>query len=53
MPQLAPLNWIFLESFFWTIIIMVTVMFWWNKDKKYIICSINKKSSLISKKWTW
>nr|YP_009034074.1 ATP synthase F0 subunit 8 [Sypharochiton pelliserpentis]AHZ60690.1 ATP synthase F0 subunit 8 [Sypharochiton pelliserpentis] len=52
MPQLAPLNWIFLMLFFWFMVMSMTIMFWWMKDKKFKI-STDSKKVFSSKQWTW
>nr|AUJ21407.1 ATP synthase F0 subunit 8 [Chaetopleura apiculata] len=55
MPQLAPLNWVFLECFFWSILVMILISFWWWKDKKYAIYKGNKNICflLLKNKWAW
>nr|WHM50487.1 ATP synthase F0 subunit 8 [Helicostoa sinensis] len=52
MPQLAPLNWMFLFILFWTMIALVSIMIWWSK-KTFFSAKSLKKSSLKQNKWNW
>nr|ALO71116.1 ATP synthase F0 subunit 8 [Pselaphinae sp. 10 EF-2015] len=51
MPQMSPLNWIFLYMFFSMIFIMFNIMnyYYLNYKPKYIN-NLNKKNS---KNWKW
>nr|YP_011035822.1 ATP synthase F0 subunit 8 [Plaxiphora tricolor]WRI60252.1 ATP synthase F0 subunit 8 [Plaxiphora tricolor] len=53
MPQLAPLNWITLFIVFWMSLIILMIMIWWMKDKKYMIFYPNKHTHLKNTKWMW
>nr|ARI50087.1 ATP synthase F0 subunit 8 [Tectus virgatus] len=37
MPQLAPVNWLFLFILFWFIIGLISAMVWWNSKLEYKI----------------
>nr|YP_009434652.1 ATP synthase F0 subunit 8 [Tectus pyramis]ATF29384.1 ATP synthase F0 subunit 8 [Tectus pyramis] len=37
MPQLAPVNWIFLFILFWFVIGIVSVLIWWSFKVEYKI----------------
>nr|QXJ42339.1 ATP synthase F0 subunit 8 [Sepiadarium kochi] len=51
MPQLSPLNWIFLFIMFWTTMLINSSIMWWNKNNTY---SINKNTkSLINITYKW
>nr|QIZ12662.1 ATP synthase F0 subunit 8 [Acanthopleura echinata] len=53
MPQLAPLNWIFLILFFWSMVIYIMISFWWIKSKHYTITKSFKKDLNNKKSWAW
>nr|YP_009743683.1 ATP synthase F0 subunit 8 [Notocochlis gualtieriana]QIE12000.1 ATP synthase F0 subunit 8 [Notocochlis gualtieriana] len=52
MPQLSPLNWIFLFLLFWVAILVMSVLIWWSK-KIYFSTSTSKVSSVKENKWNW
>nr|YP_009131205.1 ATP synthase F0 subunit 8 [Cyanoplax caverna]AIA77054.1 ATP synthase F0 subunit 8 [Cyanoplax caverna] len=52
MPQLAPMNWIFLFLLFWMTVFTVSIWLWWMNSKKYSFKS-HKTSFKHSKKWPW
>nr|ACL99777.1 ATP synthase subunit 8 [Haliotis tuberculata coccinea] len=37
MPQLAPINWLFLFTLFWITIATVAVIIWWSYKPNYTI----------------
>nr|YP_010610672.1 ATP synthase F0 subunit 8 [Cirrothauma magna]WAP91427.1 ATP synthase F0 subunit 8 [Cirrothauma magna] len=52
MPQLSPLNWMFLFLFFWFIMILNSSITWWNNKNLYKINIIkNNKKKLIKYYW--
>uniref|UniRef100_UPI0030FED793 ATP synthase F0 subunit 8 n=1 Tax=Acanthochitona defilippii TaxID=761903 RepID=UPI0030FED793 len=53
MPQLAPLNWIFLFILFWGSVLFIFIFIWWWNSKIYNFFFIHKKSSMMAKKWLW
>nr|WJK73079.1 ATP synthase F0 subunit 8 [Desbruyeresia cf. marianaensis] len=52
MPQLSPLNWIFLFVLFWVAIFTISVMIWWVK-KVYFSPEISKRFEIKENKWNW
>nr|QGW14887.1 ATPase subunit 8 [Cypraea tigris] len=52
MPQLSPLNWIFLFLLFWTAVLCVSVLIWWS-SKVYYKSESLKTSDLKENKWNW
>nr|YP_009169462.1 ATP synthase F0 subunit 8 [Obscurella hidalgoi]AKL90681.1 ATP synthase F0 subunit 8 [Obscurella hidalgoi] len=55
MPQLSPLNWVFLFALHWVLVLSLSVCFWWVKKSSYSFkTSKNKSSSLLANnKWSW
>nr|QJD26712.1 ATPase subunit 8 [Cymbiola nobilis] len=52
MPQLSPLNWIFLFMLFWFIVLSFSVLIWWST--KIFFQSNNKYPLYASEnKWNW
>nr|BCQ06390.1 ATPase subuint 8 [Cellana nigrolineata] len=37
MPQLGPVNWLFVYVFFWFILVLVSVVFWWMKSNCFVL----------------
>nr|YP_010884209.1 ATP synthase F0 subunit 8 [Pila globosa]WIW42427.1 ATP synthase F0 subunit 8 [Pila globosa] len=52
MPQLSPLNWIFLFFMFWLLVIIISAMIWWNK-KNFFYSALNEKLTNTPNKWSW
>nr|YP_010976472.1 ATP synthase F0 subunit 8 [Volva habei]WNX95644.1 ATP synthase F0 subunit 8 [Volva habei] len=52
MPQLSPLNWIFLFILFWSAVLSLSVLIWWSK-KVYFQSQSLKSSNLKENKWNW
>nr|YP_010983160.1 ATP synthase F0 subunit 8 [Fulgoraria rupestris rupestris]WOJ51892.1 ATP synthase F0 subunit 8 [Fulgoraria rupestris rupestris] len=52
MPQLSPLNWIFLFIMFWTTVLGFSVLIWWSKKTFFKSKSISK-SFMKANKWNW
>nr|YP_009742288.1 ATP synthase F0 subunit 8 [Mammilla kurodai]QID90383.1 ATP synthase F0 subunit 8 [Mammilla kurodai]QRG01402.1 ATP synthase F0 subunit 8 [Mammilla mammata] len=52
MPQLSPLNWIFLFILFWSAILIVSILIWWSTKVQFLT-----KTSTVSvtkeNKWNW
>nr|YP_010944752.1 ATP synthase F0 subunit 8 [Galiteuthis armata]YP_010944758.1 ATP synthase F0 subunit 8 [Galiteuthis armata]WMC20850.1 ATP synthase F0 subunit 8 [Galiteuthis armata]WMC20856.1 ATP synthase F0 subunit 8 [Galiteuthis armata] len=51
MPQLSPINWLFLFIMFWSIMIMNTSIMWWNTNNLYTINKMMKSNMIIKYKW--
>nr|YP_010990341.1 ATP synthase F0 subunit 8 [Capulus dilatatus]WOW98757.1 ATP synthase F0 subunit 8 [Capulus dilatatus] len=52
MPQLSPLNWIFLFMLFWIAVLCMSVLIWWSK--KVYFHGENMKFLYVKKnKWNW
>nr|WAP91505.1 ATP synthase F0 subunit 8 [Grimpoteuthis sp.] len=51
MPQLAPLNWMFLFLFFWFIMSMNSSIMWWNNMNLYNFTKFNMKKKSIKYYW--
>nr|YP_010713552.1 ATP synthase F0 subunit 8 [Purpuradusta gracilis]WDA98684.1 ATPase subunit 8 [Purpuradusta gracilis] len=52
MPQLSPLNWIFLFVLFWSAVLSVSILIWWS-SKIYYKSESLKPSDLKENKWNW
>nr|QMP96514.1 ATP synthase F0 subunit 8 [Bithynia leachii] len=52
MPQLSPLNWMFLFILFWTTISLVSIMIWWSK-KTFFSTQKSETPTLKQNKWNW
>nr|YP_010983259.1 ATP synthase F0 subunit 8 [Lentigo lentiginosus]WOK01725.1 ATP synthase F0 subunit 8 [Lentigo lentiginosus] len=52
MPQLSPLNWIFLFLLFWVAVLTMSILLWWS-NKVYYRSSSSASSTLKSNKWNW
>nr|YP_010239398.1 ATP synthase F0 subunit 8 [Tutufa rubeta]QTF74730.1 ATP synthase F0 subunit 8 [Tutufa rubeta] len=52
MPQLSPLNWIFLFLLFWTAVLSLSILIWWSK-KVFFQSSTSTSSDLKENKWNW
>nr|YP_010241781.1 ATP synthase F0 subunit 8 [Varicospira cancellata]QTI82469.1 ATP synthase F0 subunit 8 [Varicospira cancellata] len=52
MPQLSPLNWIFLFLLFWVAVLTVSIMIWWT-NKTFFQSESMSKTSLKQNKWNW
>nr|QXJ42131.1 ATP synthase F0 subunit 8 [Sepiolinae sp. GS-2021] len=51
MPQLSPINWLFLFFLFWSILMINTSIMWWNTNNLYMI---NKtKTTKLNIKYNW
>nr|ACY56493.1 ATP synthetase subunit 8 [Onykia robusta] len=51
MPQLSPINWLFLFIMFWSIMIINTSIMWWNTSNLYTINKTPKNNMNINYKW--
>nr|YP_010610736.1 ATP synthase F0 subunit 8 [Graneledone verrucosa]WAP91556.1 ATP synthase F0 subunit 8 [Graneledone verrucosa] len=51
MPQLSPLNWMFLFSFFWTLMSLNSSITWWNNNYRYNINMSEEKKKKKMYKW--
>lgn len=51
MPQLGPINWLFLYIFFWAVVSVVCVVVWWDGRKGYKISGAKK--SVKDYVWKW
>nr|YP_009742262.1 ATP synthase F0 subunit 8 [Neverita didyma]QID90344.1 ATP synthase F0 subunit 8 [Neverita didyma] len=52
MPQLSPLNWIFLFLLFWIAVLTVSVLIWWSKKILYLTKTSDAMSAE-ENKWNW
>nr|YP_010119554.1 ATP synthase F0 subunit 8 [Ficus variegata Roding, 1798]QRB78537.1 ATP synthase F0 subunit 8 [Ficus variegata Roding, 1798]WNS64248.1 ATP synthase F0 subunit 8 [Ficus subintermedia] len=52
MPQLSPLNWIFLFILFWSAVLLLSILIWWSK-KIYFYSESAKLSDMKENKWNW
>nr|AYP41251.1 ATP synthase F0 subunit 8 [Melarhaphe neritoides] len=52
MPQLSPLNWIFLFILFWSAVLSVSILIWWS-SKVYFSAAANEKKAVKENKWNW
>nr|YP_009707860.1 ATP synthase F0 subunit 8 [Pseudocleopatra dartevellei]QEU52729.1 ATP synthase F0 subunit 8 [Pseudocleopatra dartevellei] len=55
MPQLSPLNWIFLFLLFWLIIFLIFCLIWWHGSTAFKVLGSSEKSylKLRENKWGW
>nr|YP_003204775.1 ATP synthase F0 subunit 8 [Cymbium olla]ACF04869.1 ATP synthase F0 subunit 8 [Cymbium olla] len=51
MPQLSPLNWVFLFMLFWFMISAISVMIWWSSKMNFNLESGFKDFN--ENKWNW
>nr|YP_009420766.1 ATP synthase F0 subunit 8 [Conomurex luhuanus]ASO76830.1 ATP synthase F0 subunit 8 [Conomurex luhuanus] len=52
MPQLSPLNWIFLFLLFWTAVLTMSIILWWS-SKVYYRSSTSASATFKGNKWNW
>nr|YP_010454115.1 ATP synthase F0 subunit 8 [Inioteuthis japonica]QXJ42105.1 ATP synthase F0 subunit 8 [Inioteuthis japonica] len=51
MPQLSPINWLFLFFMFWSILFINSSIMWWNTNNNY---HINKTpTTKLNIKYNW
>nr|YP_010454076.1 ATP synthase F0 subunit 8 [Euprymna morsei]QXJ42053.1 ATP synthase F0 subunit 8 [Euprymna morsei] len=51
MPQLSPINWLFLFFMFWSTLMINTSIMWWTTNNLYMI---NKtKTNQLNIKYNW
>nr|YP_009318313.1 ATP synthase F0 subunit 8 [Astralium haematragum]AOZ71794.1 ATP synthase subunit 8 [Astralium haematragum] len=54
MPQLAPLNWLFLFFLFWLMVVVSSILIWWSFKMSYTIDRTDTKFVVVSpKSWDW
>nr|YP_010610633.1 ATP synthase F0 subunit 8 [Cirroctopus glacialis]WAP91388.1 ATP synthase F0 subunit 8 [Cirroctopus glacialis] len=51
MPQLSPLNWMFLFFFFWTMMISNSSITWWNYINIYSLNTLSSPKIYIKYSW--
>nr|YP_008593209.1 ATP synthase F0 subunit 8 [Sepia apama]BAN81936.1 ATPase8 [Sepia apama] len=51
MPQLSPINWIFLFITFWFILLINSSITWWNTSNHYKFKKLTKDLKKINFKW--
>nr|YP_010974600.1 ATP synthase F0 subunit 8 [Pomacea aulanieri]WNR57053.1 ATP synthase F0 subunit 8 [Pomacea aulanieri] len=51
MPQLSPLNWVMLFLMFWVVVIILSILIWWNKKNMFYLGHNKNKS--VENKWFW
>nr|YP_009742301.1 ATP synthase F0 subunit 8 [Mammilla mammata]QID90396.1 ATP synthase F0 subunit 8 [Mammilla mammata] len=52
MPQLSPLNWIFLFMLFWSAILIVSILIWWSVKVQFLTKTSAVKVTK-ENKWNW
>nr|QGZ08679.1 ATP synthase F0 subunit 8 [Euspira gilva] len=52
MPQLSPLNWIFLFLLFWAAVLSVSILIWWS-TKTYFLGKTSNVFDVKENKWNW
>nr|YP_003204801.1 ATP synthase F0 subunit 8 [Monoplex parthenopeus]ACF04882.1 ATP synthase F0 subunit 8 [Monoplex parthenopeus] len=52
MPQLSPLNWIFLFILFWATVLVISILIWWS-NKIFYQSSMMAPASMKENKWNW
>nr|YP_010690951.1 ATP synthase F0 subunit 8 [Lambis lambis]WBU92602.1 ATP synthase F0 subunit 8 [Lambis lambis] len=52
MPQLSPLNWIFLFLLFWVAVLTVSILLWWS-SKIFYRSSSSSSVTFKGNKWNW
>nr|UZN44222.1 ATP synthase F0 subunit 8 [Acharax sp. NY-2022] len=54
MPQLSPLNWLFLFYFHWFMVLLVHCLIWWYSSYKFVLLTkCNKPKHLPSRMFNW
>nr|YP_010381766.1 ATP synthase F0 subunit 8 [Perotrochus quoyanus]YP_010381779.1 ATP synthase F0 subunit 8 [Perotrochus charlestonensis]UDL72154.1 ATP synthase F0 subunit 8 [Perotrochus quoyanus]UDL72168.1 ATP synthase F0 subunit 8 [Perotrochus charlestonensis] len=57
MPQLAPINWLFLFIMFWLTILVSAAMLWWSYKVEFYLDNKTKKMARTNinslKSWRW
>nr|QIZ12598.1 ATP synthase F0 subunit 8 [Hemiarthrum setulosum] len=54
MPQLAPLNWLFLFMLFWGFLFLISIFVWWGNVHIYSFINLGKmKVVTLKSKWKW
>nr|QAU54066.1 ATP synthase F0 subunit 8 [Cellana radiata] len=48
MPQLGPVNWLFVYLFFWLVLVLFSVVFWWMKGSHFYLNLSDKKGESFS-----
>nr|WMC20803.1 ATP synthase F0 subunit 8 [Chtenopteryx canariensis] len=51
MPQLSPINWMFLFIMFWSIMLINSSIMWWNTNNLYTINKTTSTNMSIKYKW--
>nr|YP_003204723.1 ATP synthase F0 subunit 8 [Bivetiella cancellata]ACF04817.1 ATP synthase F0 subunit 8 [Bivetiella cancellata] len=53
MPQLSPLNWVFLYMLFWVALLSISVSVWWFKKNSFQSYKSNASHLDSIKVWSW
>nr|YP_009378346.1 ATP synthase F0 subunit 8 [Solemya velesiana]ARH10778.1 ATP synthase F0 subunit 8 [Solemya velesiana] len=53
MPQLSPLNWLFLFFVFWCVIFLMMCVVWWSTGQHYDMKSEFKSEKISSRMFNW
>nr|YP_009572101.1 ATP synthase F0 subunit 8 [Umbonium thomasi]QBI37701.1 ATP synthase F0 subunit 8 [Umbonium thomasi] len=54
MPQLAPVNWLFLFIMFWSLVALGSTLIWWSFKAEYTLPeSPSQSSKTQSNLWSW
>nr|YP_010583733.1 ATP synthase F0 subunit 8 [Sepia orbignyana]UXN83929.1 ATP synthase F0 subunit 8 [Sepia orbignyana] len=51
MPQLSPINWMFLFVLFWATLLINSSIMWWNTINLYKFNKLNQNFTTIKYKW--
>nr|YP_010944734.1 ATP synthase F0 subunit 8 [Liocranchia reinhardtii]YP_010944740.1 ATP synthase F0 subunit 8 [Liocranchia reinhardtii]WMC20832.1 ATP synthase F0 subunit 8 [Liocranchia reinhardtii]WMC20838.1 ATP synthase F0 subunit 8 [Liocranchia reinhardtii] len=51
MPQLSPINWLFMFLLFWSVLTINTSIMWWNTNNLYLINKTLKSSQSVKYNW--
>nr|WNO18535.1 ATP synthase F0 subunit 8 [Eulepetopsis sp.] len=57
MPQLGPINWLFVYMFFWIVVLGFCIIIWWESDVSFNINYENLNDKVSGKaedlNWMW
>nr|WNO18574.1 ATP synthase F0 subunit 8 [Neolepetopsis sp.] len=55
MPQLGPMNWLFVYMFFWIIVLVFCIVMWWEFDVCFEIssCSLGDGEVKLTENLNW
>nr|WNO18556.1 ATP synthase F0 subunit 8 [Pectinodonta sp.] len=55
MPQLSPINWMFVCVFFWFVVMVVSIVLWWSMKVNYsvVVSGVGKECSSVDNEFMW